>query len=190
MPDSFLLSVLQTVCIHSRTVWDGSFGEARSKCKVEETELRQSIIQPSEGLRVLLGRDDIANRSDSPSDLRNSPGGVALNTHERYTIDSGRYTQMFRIFDDLCDHRHSRMATCAACRVRSGTNYLMPIQSTTTVYSDSFYLIAVLLIDFSLPMWQITSLGQAIHHNRNTIRADCLEGGDSKVLWFGQSFLP
>lgn len=29
-------------------------------------------------------------------------------------------------------------------------------------------------------MWQITSLRQAIHHNRHTIRAVCLEG----VLWF------
>lgn len=86
------------------------------------------------------------------------------------------------ISDDLC--AHGNFGTCSAC--------LMHLHSTsrhTLCFSNYFYLIAVLLINFSLPMWQITSLGQAIYHNRHTIRAVCLEGGDSKVLWFEWSFM-
>lgn len=77
IPVFFLLSVLQTVCVHSGAMWDGSFGEAWSKCKAKEAELWQSIIQPAEELRLLIGC------SSAPSVLWNRPGRVRPNTPER-----------------------------------------------------------------------------------------------------------
>lgn len=58
----------------------------------------------------------------------------------------------------------------------------IPIFGCTPIHTD--FPFALLLIDFSLTPWQITSLRQSIHHNSHTIRVACLEGGDCKVFWF------
>lgn len=77
-----LLSVLQIACVYSRTVSDGCYGEARGRRQAEETELWQSVVQPSEELRVVSVSSSSASGSDSASASRS----IRRDTQERYNM--------------------------------------------------------------------------------------------------------
>lgn len=75
-----LVSVLQIACVYSRTVSGNCYGEAWGWCPAEETELRQSVVQPSKDYCIINIISSSTSRSNSPSTSRN----FRHNTKERY----------------------------------------------------------------------------------------------------------
>jgi len=105
-PLSCRLSVLQIAGVHSGAVPGGCAGQAGGKRQAEETELWQSVIQPSKELGVIISGSSsvviigifiiggsssiviigifiIGGSSDSPSTSRNAPGRIRRHAQER-----------------------------------------------------------------------------------------------------------